>query len=249
MTGPGDTGDLQDRAGAVHNSSTAGGDHSIAANVIKNVIIKWVMHPSARWVPLLVACTGLVIAGSTWPDGPASQYTLWGTLAGLSVATAAARVLNRKPLGARVVGALSLVSLLATVGAWLAFQSVLTHGEIDVTGQVRTRGTQPLDDAAHRTVSFLLDASALREPRNALRLTVAIDDHDPAGPTCLPDTGATVSLLTSGVAAQTMDLRPGGTADFTLGARVRSVRIDLRLRTARGCRMDVRATGAVLHDR
>ncbi|MFJ9853795.1 hypothetical protein [Streptomyces sp. NPDC101150] len=249
MTDPGDTGDLRDRGGTTHKEANTLGDHSIAANDIKNLIIKWVMHPSARWAPLLLACTGLVIAGSTWPDGPASQYALWGTLAALSVATAAARVLNRRPRGARVVGALSLVSVLATVGAWLAFQSVATHGEIDVTGQVRTRGTQPLDDTAHRSLSFLLDTSALKEPRNALRLTLAIDDHDPAGPTCLPDTGATVSLLTSGVAAQTTDLRPGGTADFSLGARVRSVRIDLQLHTARGCRMDVRATSAVLHDR
>ncbi|MEU9112249.1 hypothetical protein AB0D04_10735 [Streptomyces sp. NPDC048483] len=244
MTRPGDTQD-----GAVHKHSLAQGDHSIAANDIKNVIIKWVMHPSARWVPLLAACTGLVISGSTWPDGPASQYTLWGVLAALSVGTAAARVLNRRPRGATVVGALSLVSVLATVGAWLAFQSVRTHGEIDVTGQVRTEGSQPLDADAHRTLALLLDADALKEPRNALRLTLAVDDHDPSGPTCLPDTRATVSLLTSGVAAQTKSLRPGGTVDFTLGAGTGSVRIDLRLRTARGCRMDVRATGAVLHDR
>ncbi|KPC66257.1 hypothetical protein [Streptomyces chattanoogensis] len=243
MTGPGGT-----RDGAVHNSSTAHGDHPIAANHIKNVIIRWVMHPNARWVPLLVACTGLVIAGSTWPDGPASQYTLWGALAVLSVGTAAARMLNRSPRGARVVGVLSLVSVLAAVGAWLAFQNVRTHGEIDVTGQVHTEGSQPLDDSAHRTLTLRLDADALKEPRNSLRLTLAIDDHDPAGPTCLPDTSATVSLLTSDVAAQTESLRPGGTADFALGARAGSVRIDLRLHTARGCRMDVRATRAVLHD-
>ncbi|MFG2209191.1 hypothetical protein [Streptomyces sp. NPDC048638] len=244
MTRQGGQGD-----GDVHNSAAAHGDHSIAANDIKNVIIKWVMHPSARWVPLLLACTGLVIAGSTWPDGPASQYTLWGVLAGLAVATAAARVLNRRPRDARVVGALSLVSVLAAVGAWLAFQNVLTHGEIDVTGQIHTEGTQPLDDTTHRSLSLLLDASALKEPRNALRLTLAIDDHITAGPTCLPDTHATVSLLTSGVAAQTTAVRPGGTVDFDLGARAGSVRIGLTLHTGRGCRMDVRATDAVLHDR
>ncbi|ARF56923.1 hypothetical protein [Streptomyces gilvosporeus] len=243
MTGPG---------GGIVESS---GDGSIAAQYIRNVIIKWVLHPSARWVPLLAACTGLVIAGSTWPDGPARQYALWGTLAGLSVATAAARVLHAKPRHGnaksqyvRVVGVLSLVSVLATVGAWLAFRDVVAHGEVDVTGQVHTRGVQPLDDTGHRTLSLLLDAPALREPRNALRLTLAIDDHDPAGPTCLPDTSATVSLLTSGVAAQTRTVRPGDTVDFTLGARARSVRIALLLHTAHGCRMDVRATGAVLHD-
>ncbi|KIZ13636.1 hypothetical protein [Streptomyces natalensis] len=248
MTGPGATG--------TENSHVDGrGSHFVAANAIRNVIIKWVMHPSARWAPLLAACTGLVIAGSTWPDGPASQYALWGTLAGLSVASAAARVLHGKPQQGtadsrhvRVVGILSLFSVLATVGAWLAFQHVVTHGEVDVTGQVHTRGVQPLDDTGHRTLSLLLDAPALREPRNALRLTLAIDDHDPAGPTCLPDTSATVSLLTSGVAAQTRTVRPGDTVDFTLGARARSVRIDLLLHTAHGCRMDVRATGAVLHD-
>lgn len=232
----------------VYNTPTAHGDHSIAANDIRNVIIKWVMHPSARWLPLLLACAAVVIVGTNWPDGPARQYTLWGALVALSLGTATARVLARRPRDARVVGTLSLVSVLATVGGWLAFQNVLTHGEIDVTGQVRTEGEQPLDDAAHRTLTLRLDAPALAEPRDALRLTLAIADHEPAGPTCLPDTSATLSLLTSGAAAQPQEVRPGGTADFTLGAGVRSVRIEVRLHTARGCRMDVHTTGAVLHD-
>ncbi|MFG2289939.1 hypothetical protein ACGFOU_28185 [Streptomyces sp. NPDC048595] len=234
--------------GDVHNNPTAHGDHSIAANDIRNVIIKWVLHPSARWLPLLLACAALVIAGTNWPDGPARQYTLWGTLAALSLGTAAARVLGRRPRDARVVGVLSLVSVLATVGGWLAFRHVSTHGEIDVTGQVRTEGGQPLDGTGHRTLALRLDASALAEPRDAVRLTLAIADHEPAGPTCLPDTSATLSLLTSGAAAQSKEIRPGGTAEFSLGAGVRSVRIDVRLHTARGCRMDVHTTGAVLYD-
>ncbi|UQA93608.1 hypothetical protein [Streptomyces halobius] len=235
--------------GGVHNNPTTHGDHSIAANDIKNVIIRWVMHPSARWLPLLLACAALVIAGSKQPGGPAGQYTLWFVLAGLSLVTAAARVLLRRPRDIRVVGALSLISVLATVGGWLAFQNIQAHGEIDVTGEVRTEGKQPLDDGANDTLTLRLDASALKEPRNALRLTLAIDDHDPAGPTCLADTTATVSLLTSGVAAQEEKIRPGGTVDFSLGARVNTVRIHLKLHTARGCRMDVQATAAVLHDK
>lgn len=235
--------------GDVHNSPTTHGDHSIAANDIRNVFIKWVMHPSARWLPLLLACAALVIAGTNWPDGPAGQYTLWGALAALSLFTAAARVLDRRRRDARVGGVLSLISVLATVGGWLAFQSVLTHGEIDVTGQVRAEGTQPLDSAAHRTLTLRLDAPALKEPRHALRLTLGIADHDPSGPTCLSDTRATLWLLTSGAATQPADVRPGGTADFSLGARTGTVRIDVRLHTARGCRMDVQATSAVLHDR
>ncbi|MEU9119339.1 hypothetical protein AB0C96_05670 [Streptomyces sp. NPDC048506] len=235
--------------GDVYNSPTAHGDHSIAANDIKNVIIKWVLHPSARWLPLLLACAALVIAGTRWPDGPARQYVLWGTLAGLSLVTAAARVLNRRPRDARVVGILSLVSVLATVGGWLAFGNVLTHGEVEVTGRVRTEGTQPLDDGTHPTLTLRLDVSAPEEQRNALRLTLGIADHDPAGPTCLPDTHATLSLLTSGAAAQSTDVRPGGTADFSLGAGAGTVRIGVRLHTARGCRMTVQVAGAVLHDR
>ncbi|MFH9246885.1 hypothetical protein ACH4LK_15820 [Streptomyces lydicus] len=235
--------------GDVYNSPTAHGDHSIAANDIRNVIIRWVMHPSARWLPLLLACAAVVAAGARWPDGPARQYVLWGVLTGLSLLAAAARVLDRRPRDALVIGVLSLVSVLATVGGWLTFQQVVAHGEIDVTGQVRTEGRQPLDDEANRTLTLRLDAAALAEPRDALRLTLAIADHDPAGPTCLPDTRATLSLLTSGAAAQPTDVRPGGTADFSLGARAGAVRIGVRLHTARGCRMDVRATGAVLHDK
>ncbi|GAU69409.1 hypothetical protein SSP35_12_00570 [Streptomyces sp. NBRC 110611] len=234
--------------GDIYNIPRADGDHSIAANAIRNVIIRWVMHPSARWLPLLLACAALVIAGTQWPDGPAHQYVLWGTLAGLSLISAAARVLNRKPRDARVVGVLSLVSVLTTVGGWLAFQNVLTHGEVDVTGRVRMEGTQPLDDVAHRTLTLRLDASALAEQRNALRLTLGITDHDPAGPTCLPDTRATLFLLASGAAAQVTDVPPGGTAEFTLGEGAGTVRIGVRLHTARGCRMDVHVTGAVLHD-
>ncbi|QHC25967.1 hypothetical protein [Streptomyces sp. GS7] len=235
--------------GDTHQSPTAHGDHSIAAGTIRNVFIRWVLHPSARWLPLLLACAALVIAGTTWPDGPARQYVLWGVLAALSLATAAARVLIRRPRGARVVAALSLVSVLATVGGWLAFRSVVLHGEIDVTGKVTSQGAQPLDAAAHRTLTLDLDASALKEPRNALRLTLAIADHDPAGPTCLPDSSATVSLMTSGVAAQQQTVRPGGTADFSLGAQASTVRIDVTLSTARGCRMDIHTTEATLHDR
>lgn len=241
-TRPGDGGDI-------HNSPTTHGDHSIAANDIKNVFIRWVMHPSARWLPLLLACAALVIAGSRQPEGPPGQYALWFVLAGLSLVTAAARVLLRRPRDARVVGALSLVSVLTTVGGWLAFQNIEAHGEIDVTGQVRTEGRQPLDDGANDALTLRLDAPALKEPRNALRLTLAIDDHDPAGPTCLTDTTATISLLTSGVAAQQEEIRPGGTVDLALGARASTVRIHLKLHTARGCRMDVQATGAVLHDK
>ncbi|PBC84376.1 hypothetical protein SAMN05428945_1018 [Streptomyces sp. 2224.1] len=235
-------------SGNVHNSPTAHGDHSIAANDIKNVIVKWVMHPSARWLPLLLACTAVVIAGTTQPGGPAGQYTLWGALSGLALLTGAARVLNRRPRDARVVGTLSLVSVLATVGGWLAFQHVVAHGEIDVTGSVRIQGTQPLDGETNRDLTLLLDAPALKEARDALRLTLAINDHDPAGPTCLPDS-ATVSLLASGVAAQPQRIRSHGTVDFALGAGVSTVRINVTLHTDRGCRMDISATDAVLHDR
>ncbi|MGX7757589.1 hypothetical protein ACWQ06_02845 [Streptomyces angustmyceticus] len=234
--------------GNVHNSPTAHGDHSIAANDIKNVIVKWVMHPSARWLPLLLACTAVVIAGSTQPGGPAGQYALWGTLSGLALLTAAARVLNRRPRDARVVGALSLVSVLATVGGWLAFQHVVAHGEVDVTGAVRIQGTQPLDRETNRSLTLLLDAPALKEARDALRLTLAIEDHDPAGPTCLPDS-ATVSMLTSGVAAQSQRIGSSGTVDFALGAGVSTVRIDVTVHTDHGCRMDISTKEAVLHDR
>ncbi|MER6307704.1 hypothetical protein [Streptomyces sp. NPDC001657] len=88
------------------------------------MFIKWVMHPSARWLPLLLACAGLVIAGSQQPERPAGQYVLWFVLCGLSLVTAAARVLIRRPRDARVVAALSLVSVLATVAGWLVFPNV-----------------------------------------------------------------------------------------------------------------------------
>ncbi|MEU6330543.1 hypothetical protein ABZ851_25185 [Streptomyces sp. NPDC047049] len=82
----------------------------------------------------------------------------WGTLSGLALFTGAVRVLNRRPRDARVVGTLSLVSVLATVGGWLAFQHVVAHGEIDVTGSVRIQRTQPLDGETNRSLTFLLDA-------------------------------------------------------------------------------------------
>ncbi|MCB5908226.1 hypothetical protein [Streptomyces pinistramenti] len=245
-------GDRQDRSAPptrdIHNSPTTHGDHSIAANDIKNVIIRWVMHPSARWLPLLLACAGLVIAQALHPSGPFGQYLLCTVLAGVALVTAAVRVLIRRSSGVGFVGALSLVSVLATVGGWLAFQHGAAHADIDVTGQVVTAGTQPLDDAGNRSLVLTLGESALKEPRERLRLTLAIDDHDPSGPTCLHRTSATVYLVTSGVAAQEEQMHSGSTVDFALGARTGSVRIQLTLKTGRNCQMDVRAASAVLHD-
>ncbi|AIA05272.1 hypothetical protein ACFU90_24190 [Streptomyces noursei] len=235
--------------GHLHNEATAHGNHAIAAGNIRNVFIRWALqHPSARWLPLLLACAALIIAGTTWPDGPASQYALWGALITVSLATAAGRVLVQRPADARIVAALSLVSVLTTVGGYLAFRNVVTHGEVDVTGKVTTRGGQPLDATTHRSITLSLDAPALRESRNALRLTLAVDDHDPAGPTCVPDSYVTASLLTSGVPTQAQRVNPGGTADFSLGAQASTVQIDVTLTTGRGCRMAVRPTRATLYD-
>ncbi|MFD7105909.1 hypothetical protein ACFVTP_27620 [Streptomyces celluloflavus] len=234
--------------GETHNSPTTHGDHSIAANDIKNVIIKWVLHPSARWLPLLLACAALVTAASLRPAGPVGGFAGWGSLAGVALATAVIRVLIRKPRHTSVIAALSLVSVLSTVGGWLAFQDAVAHREIDVTGQLRLEGRQPLDGGPHNALTLRLGEPALKESRDALRLTLALTDHDPAGPTCVQDTSATVALLVSGVEAQETDLRPGGTVDFTLGAQTSSVEIHLALHTAHGCRMDVRTARAVLHD-
>lgn len=234
--------------GDTYNTPTAHGSHSIAANDIKNVIIKWVMHPSARWLPLLLACAALVLSQAEGTQGPLGQYALWALLAALSLVTAAARVLVRATRGVGVTGALSLVSVLATVGGWLVFQNVRAHGEIDVTGQIRTEGRQPLNATDNRSLVLRLGEDAFREPRNTLRLTLAIKDHDTAGPTCLHHSAAAVSLADAGTAGQEITLGPGRTAELSLGGRTSSVRIQVTLRTVRGCEMDVRAASAVLHD-
>ncbi|MER6307705.1 hypothetical protein [Streptomyces sp. NPDC001657] len=64
------------------------------------------------------------------------------------------------------------------------------------------RAGSTLDDGSNDSLTLCLDAPALRKPRDALRLTLAIADHDPASLICLADTSASVSLLASGVAAQ-----------------------------------------------
>ena len=236
--------------GPTQNNATSHGDHSIAAGNIRNVVIRWALqHPSARWLPLILACAGLLLAGTTWPDGPAAQYLLWGALVALSLATAAARVLVQRPRDARIVATLSLVSVLATVGGWLAFRHVVTHGELDVTGKITVQGRQPLDDTAHRTLTLRLEPAALKGSRNALRLTLAIEDQDAAGPTCVPDSSATATLISSGVPSQQQSVNPGGTADFDLGAQASAIRIEVTLTTGPGCRMNVRPTQATLHDR
>ncbi|MEW1656933.1 hypothetical protein [Streptomyces sp. NPDC093707] len=236
--GPGDT----------QNTTTAQGDYSIAAGSIRNVIVRWAMqHPSARWLPLILACAGLILAGTTWPDGPATQYVLWGILIALALATAAARVLVQRPRDARIVAALSLVSVLATVGGWLAFRSVATHGEIDVTGKVAPLAQRSLTNGARYTLT--LDIDAPKESRNTLRLTLAIDDHDRNGPTCRPDSSAELTLLPSGDMTRPATVRHGGTAEFPLGAQVRTARVSVELTTAPGCRLDIRTTHAALYDK
>ncbi|WP_438486474.1 hypothetical protein [Streptomyces sp. S186] len=228
----------------IHNDATAHGDHSIAAGTIRNVFIRWALHPSARWLPLLLACAALVVAGTTWPDGPASQYVLWGTLVAVSVGAATARVLVQRPRGARIVAALSLASLLATVGGWLAFRDVVAHGEIDATGKITT-AARDLPDGARFTLTL---AVAPGEARDALRLTLAIDDHDPAAPACRPVTAVALTAPPPGHAATPDSVHDGGTFDIPLDPQARTVRIGLTLHTDRGCRMDVRTTGATLHD-
>ncbi|MFE3650351.1 hypothetical protein [Streptomyces sp. NPDC059122] len=231
----------------IHHDTTATGDHAIAAGSIRNVIIRWVLqHPSARWLPLLLACAALIVSGSTWPDGPASQYVLWGILAAVSLGTATGRVLVQRPADARIVAALSLVSVLSTVGGYLAFRNVVTHGEIDVTGQITPPVKRALSNGTHFTLS--LDVATPEESRNALRLTLAINDNDTAGPTCRPGSSADLTLLGSGSTAQPTTVRHGGTADFLLGGQVRTVRIDVELKAGQGCLLDIRTTQATLHD-
>ncbi|KUL47324.1 hypothetical protein ADL22_10320 [Streptomyces sp. NRRL F-4489] len=232
--------------GDIHNSPTTHGDHSIAAGNIRNVVIRWALqHPSASWLPLLLGCATVVLAGTVWPDGPASQYALWGALTAVSLGTGAARVLVRRPGDARLVAVLSLASVLATVGGWLAFRDVATHGEIDVTGKVSPQGRRTLANGEHTTLTLRIPAP--RDARDALRLTLAIDDSDPAAPTCRPETYALVSLPSSG-AADVHKVLPDGTADLALGGQAGTVRIDVGLVTARACLMDLRAVRATLHD-
>ncbi|MFF9477971.1 hypothetical protein [Streptomyces sp. NPDC014733] len=232
-----------------HNNPVTTGPHSIAANDIKNVIIRWVMHPSARWLPLLLACAALVIAQTTEPRGPTEQYTLCITLAVLAVAAGAVRVLIRKTPSVAAVGALSLVSVLATVGGWLSFQYAAAHADIDVTGQVRTTGDLPLTGRNH-TVTFTLGPAELREPRERLRLTLTVSDWDPSAPACSYRTSAT-AYLTAGGAPTQASIRSGRPLDFVLNSGATSVRVQVTLAEkdpGRNCRTDVRAVAAVLHD-
>ncbi|WP_399087139.1 hypothetical protein ACGH2B_09940 [Streptomyces sp. BBFR2] len=208
------------------------------------------MHPSARWLPLLLACAALVIAQATDPHGPAGQYTPSIALAALAVAAAAVRVLIRKTPSVAAVGALSLVSVLATVGGWLSFRYAAAHADIDVTGQVRRVGTLPLAGRAH-TLDFTLGGAALREPRERLRLTLTVSDYDPSAPACAYRTAATAYLMDGGAPAQEVPVRSGRPLDFVLNAGTPSVRIQVMLTEkdpGRHCRTDIRATEAVLHD-
>ncbi|MFD9813824.1 hypothetical protein [Streptomyces sp. NPDC059080] len=232
-----------------HNNPVTTGPHSIAANDIRNVIIRWVMHPSARWLPLLLACAALVIAQTTDPHGPAGQYALSITLAVLAVAAGAVRVLIRKTPSVAAVGALSLVSVLATVGGWLSFQYASTHADVDVTGQVQRAGTLPLTGRDH-TVAFTLGPAGLREHRDRLRLTLAVSDYDPSAPACSYRTTATAYLMDGGAPVQA-PVRSGRPLDFVLNSGATSVRIQVTLTEkdpGQNCRTDIRAVAAVLHD-
>ncbi|MEK2476382.1 MULTISPECIES: hypothetical protein [Streptomyces] len=229
----------------LHNEATATGDHSIAAGNIRNVVIRWALqHPSARWLPLLLACAALVVTGTAWPDGPASQYVLWGALVAVALGTAAARVLVQRPRDARIVATLSLVSVLATVGAWLAFRDVATHGEIDATGKITSKAPD-LVDGAPLTLTLRVSPG---EARDALRLTLAIDDHDPTAPTCRPVSSVALTSPPYGGAATPAAIHDGGTFDIPVDPQARTVRIDLTLHTDHGCRMDITTTEATLHN-
>ncbi|MEU3713742.1 hypothetical protein [Streptomyces catenulae] len=233
-----------------HNNPVTTGPHSIAANDIKNVIIRWVMHPSARWLPLLLACAALVIAQTTDPRGPVGQYALCLSFAVLAVAAGAVRVLIRRTPSVAAVGALSLVSVLATVGGWLSFQYAAAHADIDVTGQVQVAGGKLPLTGRDNTVTFALGPAELREPRERLRLTLTVSDWDPSAPACTYRTSATAYLMNGGAPAQ-LPVRSGHPLDFVLTSGTTSVRIQVTLADkdpGRNCRTDVRAVSAVLHD-
>ncbi|MEO3755878.1 hypothetical protein [Streptomyces sp. B6B3] len=147
---------------------------------------------------------------------------------------------RREPLGQ----ILSVGALLLGLCGWLVLQHLVDHGDLDVTGQFRFEGSQPLKDGETVTAT-----ARPEETRDRLLFTLDLTDDDPRLGTCVPTATASVVLTAGeGPAAREVEVATGEEAEIPLGGARTTLGLDITLHADVGCLMDVAISSATLRD-
>ncbi|MFB7473635.1 hypothetical protein [Kitasatospora sp. NPDC056184] len=202
-------------------------------------------------LPLLVALGIAGYAALSWPGGPQSQYPLfYAALAAGFVLSVRCAVAGSGSAG--VARTWSTAGLLLVVTALLAsllglagLEEVRRNGEIAV--EISVRATQPLTGSGTQTL--VLPAPAPGKARDRLRLALTLADDDPASPTCVHKTTATLTALTPGVTPGVQRVPAQSVVEFDLGGQRGEVAVEISVQTRQNCVMRVaKADGTLFND-
>ncbi|MFF7455364.1 hypothetical protein [Kitasatospora sp. NPDC008115] len=214
-----------------------------------NFLKKLDSWPLVAPLPLLLAVGTAGYAALSWPGGPQSQY-LWfyaalgpGFVLSVKCAVTGSVGASRKwpRTGLLVLASALVLSLLGLAG----LENVRRNGEIPV--DVSVRGTGPLTATGPQTL--VLPAQAPGKARDRLRLALTIADDDPAAPTCVHRTTATLTVLTPGVTPGVQQVPAQSVVEFDLGGQRGEVVVELSLQTRQNCVMRVaKADGTLFNN-
>ncbi|WP_157531333.1 MULTISPECIES: hypothetical protein [unclassified Kitasatospora] len=136
---------------------------------------------------------------------------------------------------------LLVVSVLAAVigGGWGGWAWWEANRDLDVTSRARLEGERPTPDGGALTLRF--DAP---ETRSRLKLTLTLAEGRPKSQLCLPHTSVEIRSATG--TGPTVTALNGVPAMFPLPDDGSVARLQLTVRTERGCVMDVAVAEMIL---
>ncbi|WP_380279928.1 hypothetical protein [Kitasatospora purpeofusca] len=203
----------------------------------------------AALLPLLVAVGTAGYAALSWPGGPQNQYVWFyaALAAGFALSVRCAIAGSAGVSGKRSTAGLLLLasSLVLSVLGLAGLENVRRNGEIPV--EISVRGTQALTGSGTQTL--VMPAPATGKARDRLRLALTLTDDDPASPTCVHKTTATLTALTPGVTPGVQRVPAESVVEFDLGGQRGEVTIEISVQTRQNCVLRVaRAGGTLFND-
>ncbi|MTE21874.1 hypothetical protein F0L17_22710 [Streptomyces sp. TRM43335] len=214
---------------------------------------------AAGWSVLPVAVGSITaVALARKPEGRTSQFVLPYTLMAATVLAAvllavlagewggrgrAAERPTRKgtgpSLGIRV--AMVVMCLAAALSGLLWMEYLREHGEVDVTRRVVLENHSGVGDG--KSATLILDG---RPERDHLRVTVSVEDENPAAGACARGTEIDVALEGEPLRGANKALVDGETAELELGGG-NEVRVRLTVHTVSGCHVELGVTDVFLY--
>ncbi|GAA1402903.1 hypothetical protein GCM10009639_46910 [Kitasatospora putterlickiae] len=239
--GPGRRVHFETHHGAVH----AGEIDRSTFTFLKNVDARSVV----ALLPLLVAVGIAGYAALSWPGGPQIQYAGFYAALGSGFVTSV-RCAVMGPAGlTRPTATAGLLLVTVSLGASLlglgGLEDIRRNREIPVGLSVQAAG--PLTGSSTQTL--VMPAPAPGEARDRLRLALTLTDDDPASPTCVHKTVATLTVLTPGVTPGVQRVPAQSEVEFDLGGRRGEVEIEIAVQTREGCALRVaQADGTLFNE-